>query len=292
MQSGKTLLLFLVCLSSSTLLLADDPLNAMPSAAEPLAKKLEKLTPEQRQAISLPNDPKQIVLSFALETETNKKPEPWLTVTAAGFMDSHVPMPGVTQRRQEQLANEELRWLLHLAVNECQGFQRDTKTLRDDFSAKPSSFATGLPDNRLNYTLHLQGKAHEFSLPEAALVVRPVRTRMKLGAFASLQKFAMFLVSRAYLGTAEERVVLLNDLNVQLQQEQQKLHPLVVPPPFELEHLGNALSTDKTPLLATFVQEVPLGDKKYQKITATIVKANKDEKPQITIVSMPISKLR
>lgn len=292
MQFGKTLLLFLIGLSLSDPLLADDPLNAMPSAAEPVAKKLEKLTPEQRQAIALPKDPKQVVLSLSNEHDPAKKAEPWLTVTANGQLDGHVPMPGVTQRRQEQLTSEELQWLLHLAVNECQGLQRDTAAIEKDFLAKPSRFAEGLPKNQLRYRMQLQAAAHEFLIPEAALTLRPTRSKMKLDAFASLQTYAKFLVSRAYLGTAEERVALLKDLNAQLQQEQPRLHPLVVPPPFELEQLAIAFATDKNPLLATFIQEVPLGDKKYQKITATILKANKNEKPQITIVSLAFSKMR
>lgn len=292
MQFGKTLLLMMVGLSWSARLLADDPLGAMPSTAEPLTKKLEKLTPEERQAIELPNDPKQIVLSLSNDDSPDKKAEPWLTISANGHLDGHMPMPGVTQRRQEQLSSEELRWLLHLAVNKCQGFQRDTEAIQKDFLVKPSMFAEGLPKNQLRFRLHLQAAAHEFLIPEAALIVRPTRTRMKLGAFASLQTYAKFLVARAYLGTNEERVVILKYLNAQLQQEQQKLHPLLVPPPFELEHLGSAFSTDKHPLLATFVQEVPLGDMKYQRITATIIKANKDEKPQITIVSRALSKQR
>jgi hypothetical protein len=290
MQHGLFLVLLILKLSSS--LQADDPLNALPTESEPLPKKLEKLTKEQQQAIALPKQPKQIVLSLALVAENAEKTEPWLTVTADGLIDCIVPMPMVTKRRQDQLAQEELQWLLHLAVNECRGFERDTETLQKDFAAKPSMFADGLPKNRLVYRLHLQAAAHEFALPEAALVVRPTRSRMQLGAFASLQTYAKFLVSRAYLGTTEEQTSILLAVNEQLQREQQQLHPLVVPPPFAIEHLTSAFGTDQNPLLASFQQEVPLGDKKYQRITATIIKSGKDEKPQIMIRSMALTKSR
>ena len=107
---------------------------------------------------------------------------------------------------------------------------------------------------------------------------------MKLSAFASLHKYANYLVSRAYLGTPDERESLLAQLNEKLKAE----YPDV--PQFRMEHLGGAVEVQGFDLFAIFQQEIELGENKYRRVTGLIQRKEGASEPAFSINTMEYSK--
>ena len=240
---GKILALTVLGVLSSAIcpdaaLPADDPWNAFPTADMSADERVKGLTAAQLQAIRIPENGADLVLSFSTirPTDGQQKSAPedglWLRVFANGQIDCRSLISLPTDRRSDTLTKPELAWLLHLAVNECQITKRSTKEIEDDFQRTVTKLpVTGEPPSHFRYYVKLPSGTDDLSIPEKALVVRPVRASMQLGAFASLNKYATWLVSRAYLGNPKERQSMLEQLNARLKKE----HPAV--PPFRIEHL-------------------------------------------------------
>jgi hypothetical protein len=123
-------------------------------------------------------------------------------------------------------------------------------------------------------------------IPERALILRPLRARLKLNAFASLNKYANFLVARAHLGAPDEREKLLAALNSKLEAD----HP--GDPAFRMEHLGAAIRTDDMDLSAVFQQVIELGDNQYKQLTGTILRKEPGSEPTISIIPLEYQKDR
>ncbi len=272
---------------------ADDPLDAFPTAEKTAAQRVKGLSDAQREAIRLPEKGTDVVFSIAMLPTANgpgdaaTKAEPWLRVFADGRINCGSSMPLSVERRDDTLTKAELAWLLHLAVDECQILSRTTKDIEAEFqqsrSAKP---VPGEPQQSFQYRVELPSGKNELLIPEKALMLRPLRANLQLGAFASLNRYANFLAARAHLGDAKQRQSLLDQLNDKLKTEQPTA------PAFRMEHLGGALNTPRVDLTAAFEQEIELEPGKFKRVTGSILRKEKGAPPAFSISAMEYMKLR
>jgi|APCry1669189070_1035195.scaffolds.fasta_scaffold05100_2 hypothetical protein len=273
--------------------LADDPLKAMPTAEDSTEAKVKRLTEAELQTIVLPEQGDQVVLSIAYhppatqQNESAEQPELWLRVYADGRIDCPGPMQANTQRCTDDLTSNELLWLLHLTVNECQGLVRSTDDIQADYEVNGQPKSAGdSPYGSYHYHVFLTGKANDFAIPVNALITRPLRARMKLNAFASLHTYANYLTARATLGKPPERTAILQALNEQLKLE----HPEA--PPFLMEHLVGSTSIGKLEVPAMFTQVVDLGGNKFREWSGQIIRREPDAEPTFSIRTKEFSKYR
>lgn len=290
-------LCFAAILSSAAVsLCADDPLNTFPTAEEPVEDRVRRLTEADLKAIQLPENGEQLVLSVSLgpnmdDEKEEAKPIQRLRVFADGRLECHTSIPQApsqfTEGRKDRLTHTELKWLLHLAVNECHILSRTSKDIADAFGERgKQDFRRGLPRQYFHYHIAIPAGTNDLLLPEEVLTVRPLRSRMKLGAFASLNKYATFLIYRAYLGDVTERDRLLEQLNNKLQLEDPKL------PPFRMEHL--VLANDATGIVmfkgaklsAMFWQDVEIAPKKFLRVIANVSRQQESDVPTFKFITM------
>jgi len=275
---------------------ADDPLNAFPTAEKPVDQRVSELTPAELQAIRVPAKDDQLVFSIAMvpfpadqkddEQNDAAKTGPWLRVFANGRLDGGSHQQPSDQRRADTLTKAELTWLLHLAVNECQILTRSTNDIWDPPQKQPPNVLKGRPQRIYQYHLNLNSGKNDLLIPEMALVMRPTRNRLKLDAFASLNKYANYLVARAWLGDPTERQTLLDQLNEKLKAD----HPDL--PPFAIEHLGAAVPLQNMDLSAVFQQEIVLGENQFKRVAGHILRKEKGAVPIFMIHTMDDSKDR
>lgn len=272
---------------------ADDPLDAFPTAEKTVEQRVKGLSDAERQAIRLPEKGTDLVFSIAMVPTSNgpgdaaTKAEPWLRVFADGRINCGSSMPLPVARRDDTLTKAELAWLLHLAVDECQILSRTTKDIEENFqrsrSARP---VPGDPQQAFQYRVELPSGTNELLIPEKALMVRPLRASLQLGAFASLNKYANYLAARAHLGDARQRQSLLDQLNGKLKTEQPQV------PAFRMEHLGGALNIQTVDLTAAFEQEIELEPGKFKRVTGSILRKEKGAPPIFSVRAMEYAKLR
>ncbi len=272
---------------------ADDPLDAFPTAEKTVEQRVKGLSDAERQAIRLPEKGTDVVFSIAMLPTANgpgdgaAKTEPWLRVFADGRINcgSSMPLPGA--RRDDTLTKAELAWLLHLAVDECQILSRTTKDIEAEYQrSRQARPVPGEPQQSFQYRVELPSGKNELLIPEKALMVRPLRASLQLGAFASLNKYANYLAARAHLGDAKQRQSLLDQLNEKLKTEQPTT------PAFRTEHLGGALNTPTVDLTAAFEQEIELEPGKFKRVTGSILRKEKGVPPIFSIRAMEYTKLR
>lgn len=284
----RSLFAVLTVVVSCERLSGDDPLGAMPTATESVGVKVSRLTVAQRNAIKLPKDHTQLVLSIAATDAKDEEPHPWFKAYADGKIECAQMFVKSEELAKDKLTQDELLWLLHLAVNECRALERTTADLQASYdanSSQPSKFGSP-PSVAFHYHLKLDGKGSDFTLPSHALILRPLRSKMALGEFASWHRYTSYLVSRAFFGDATERVVLLTELNKKLAIDQPS------GPPFQIVHLTAATRNEKFDLLASFEQEIALGNAKYRKLMGTVTRSKTESKPTFSINTMEFSKFR
>lgn len=272
---------------------ADDPLKAFPTAENPAEERVKRLTEGELKALEIPDDADTVVFSIATgpasagESPLTVEAEPWLRVFADGKIDcgNVLPLPG--KRRSDMLTTPELTWLLHLAVNECVILDRTTSRIDAAYQQRGAKrVANSEPQNYYLYRVRLSSKSNDLMIPERALVVRPLRARLKLVAFASLNKYANYLVSRAHFGPPDERQSLLEHLNEELGAE----YPDV--PQFRMEHLGAAVNIQGFDLSAVFRQEIDLGDNRFKRVMGMVQRKEKGSEPTFSINAMEYEKYR
>jgi len=264
---------------------ADDPLDAFPTAENTAEDRVKKLSEVELQAITLPADGNQIVLSITyLPLADSQQPdalptEPLLRVFADGRIDCGSLLLAHKERAKDSLSKSELQWLLHLATNECQILTRSTKAISDNYKSRRRRPADpGEPAREIRYHLALLSGKNELVIPEMALVLRPLRAEMKLPAFASFHHYANFLVARAFMGTEKERETILKAVNEKMKSTHDTL------PPFRIDHLGAALrGLPNVELSVVFQQEIPLGRAKYKRVTATFIQRDQGAEPEIKL---------
>jgi hypothetical protein len=270
---------------------ADDPLKAFPTAENSAADRVKRLNASELRAIKLPGDKNQLVFSMTVSPPSEgpqdaAAAEPWLRVFADGRIDcsSH---DLATERRDDKLTKDELLWLLHLAVNECQLLTRSTKDIETAYKKEnPDPPPKDQPQRNEQYHVNLPSGTNDLILPEWALILRPLRGQMKLGAFSSLHTYARHLAARPFLGTSKERQELLDQLNARLKAEKPDL------PPFRMEHLGSALQMKGFDLVAGFEQEIELEPNKFKRVMGTVMRKQKGMPPEFLIRTMDFSKYR
>ena len=297
MNHHKFVIVALLCILSTLTcptaeLHADDPLKAFPTPEKPVEQRVKELTEAELQAIRTPQNADQLVLSIATvpsgaKQEVPAEAKPWLRTFADGRIECGSLMESQSGRRHDTLTKAELVWLLHLAVNKCQILSRSTNDIEEDYRRQDRKHsANRKPPRHFQYHVNVSAGNKDLSVPEEALTLRPLRARMKLGAFASLHKYASYLVARAYLGDSTARQALLDQLNSKLQTERPNV------PAFRMEHLGAAISTNTFDLGAAFQQEIELGNDKYEKVTGNIMRKEKGATPTFSIQTMKFSKGR
>jgi hypothetical protein len=296
MQREKftTLVLFVAALilaSPLAAISADDPLNAFPTMENTVEERVKRLTEGELKEIEVPEDADTVVFSIATgPASVERSPrtvevEPWLRVFADGTIDcgNVLPLPG--KRSTDTLTKPELTWLLHLAANECVILDRTTSRIDAAYQQRGAKLvANGEPQNYYLYRMQLSSKSNDLMIPERALVVRPLRTRLKLVAFASLNKYANHLVSRAHFGAPDERQSLLEQLNEELEAE----YPDV--PQFRMEHLGAAVNIQGSDLSAVFRQEIELGENRFKRVMGMVQRKEKGSEPVFSINAMEYTK--
>jgi hypothetical protein len=287
----------LSCISLSVIaipeLLADDPLNAFPTTDSPAEDRVKQLPDAELKMLQLAGTPDELVFSIATVPSPEavkqgaSEPEPWLRVFADGRINCGSRINTTTLRRDDKLTNAELMWLLHLAVNECKILSRTTPDIQvekqEPGQKRPRE---GASSQLFKYHLKLLAGENDLQIPERALVLQPLRARMKLIAFGSLHKYANFLVSRAFLGEPAERQSLLEQLNRTLEREDANI------PAFRMEHLGAANSAFNVGLFAMFQQEVELEQNRFKQVSGTIIRKDKDAEPTFTIRTTNVQKYR
>jgi hypothetical protein len=268
----------------------------LPPEQENLAEKVRALSKSELEAIRLPENRSELVLSIAAIADAKAgeaaapKTEPWLRVFADGRIDCANPEIASDKRHEDTLTQDELVWLLHLAVNECQILRRSTQGIADDI-AKSGDRGPPKEEPNVNYEYHvkLPSGENDLSIPSRVLILRPLRGQLKLHNFGRLQPYAHWLAYRANLGKPKDRQQLLNQLNGTMLAE----HPDL--PLFRMEHLSGAASV-KTKLgdssSAVFVQELPVGNNKYKKVTGMILTPPQGDKPLFKVSTMEFSKYR
>ena len=272
---------------------ADDPLNAFPTEEDSADDKVKRLCEAELQAIQVPVKRDQVVLSIATASPSEEpgkppaEPEPWLLVFADGRINCGSLAPLQVSRRDDTLTESELLWLLHLAVNECRILSRSTEEIDEDYQAqqgkRPSKEE---PQEEFRYQVQLPSGENDLTIPQRVLILRPLRAQMKLIAFASLHRYANFLVARAYLGNPRERQSLLEQLNERLKAADPNASP------FRMEHLAGAVTSASVDLAALFQQEIALKENKYRKLTGHIMRKEKGMEPTFSIGAMEYTKYR
>lgn len=281
------------CWLSANQLLADDPINAMPTPEESIKVKVAKLTAAEREAIELPDDTNQVVFQLTLKRDADQadvaSPEPWLRVYADGRIDATTTnlIPKNPHQRSDRLTEDELVWLLHLIINRCEALERSTADILEAYAKIRDQPADDAEDRRsFHYHVHLADQMNTFAIPERVLITRPVRARMKLAIFASLHRYVSYLVAKAFLGEPAEREEIVRQLNKKLKKD----HPNI--PLFGMEHIAGAIRTDALSLSAVFMQEIELGDNRYQRVIAQISRKEDEDDLNIVIRIMDFSKYR
>ena len=254
---------------------ADDPLNAFPTSADSTDDRVKRLTDAEREAIRTPEQGEKPVFIVARgllnegRLDATAEAEPWLRVFPDGNIDCQALMIANAERCKDKLTKSELDWLMHLAVNECGILKRSTNDVEADFRVhgQKSAWVKGLGHGEyFRYDLAATSGENDLQVREAAIMVRPVRARMKLNAFASLHKYVYFLVSRAYLGDLADRNTLLDELNAALKIKEPNV------PAFRMDHLAGASTTDNVELFANFQQELALEEAKLKRVTGIVVR--------------------
>jgi hypothetical protein len=272
---------------------ADDPLKAFPTRDDPVEARVNRLTEAELQAIKVPEAGDELIFSIAKGPAADTRQpdeaevEPWVRVFSDGRIDCGSLSGFQVERRQDHLTKPELTWLLHLAVNECKFLSRSTKEVADDYQARGRTLP--VKGDRLQYVhfhVALASGSNDLSVPEYALMLRPLRADMGLFPFASLKKYAVFLVSRAFLGDPKSRMALLHQLNSKLHAER------LVVPSFRMEHLGAADCPLNHDLSAVFVQEIDLGGAHFKRVTGLVSRKEKGAEPIFSIQSMEYQKYR
>jgi hypothetical protein len=277
---------------------ADDPLNAFPTALASAAVRLKELTEEQLKTIQLPEKKSDLVFSIAtvpinVDDETDaRRMEPWLKVFADGHIDCRNQILWKAKRCQDRIEHPELLWLLHLAVNESHipsrstaDIEKDVERHRQTVKQRGRSNIYDLPvQEQYVYHLNLPTGQVDLQVPDVALVLRPLRRKLKLDAFASLNLYAHHLACRPYLGNLVDRNFLLVQLNEKLKDEEPTA------PPFGIEHLASASNLDNADLSAVFRQVIDLQTKnnnvrKYKEVTGFVVRRGPGDEPEIRVTS-------
>jgi hypothetical protein len=270
-------LLLAVVVSESARAL-DDPLDALPTERKPAEQRVKALTAKQLEAIQLPEDGKSVVFSITevpagttvTDENRGKLPEPYLQVFADGRVDctnqKNVPD---TSRYSDTLTSAELTWLMHLVVNE-------SKLMALDGNKFDAALRTRLnksvgPQGDMLYRITTRTKTHEVIIPEGVLMVRRLRKDLGLAPFASMRRFARFIVARAHL-TPKERDDVLIQLNAQLSGE------LPGNPRFLIEHLSGVMQQPNQDQNLDFTQVNEVGPKELSEVTAFVTRNPKDGK--------------
>jgi len=272
---------------------ADDPLRAFPTRDNTVEQRVKALGAAEKKTIRLPKNKGSLVFSITAAPAADDPPsgaatpDPWLRVFADGRADCGGDTPLQVERHEDMLAESELAWLLHLAVNECQILSGTTKDIEREFQQSGQSrSAPGEPRRSIKYYVELPAGKNELSIPERALVIRPLRGSLKLAAFASLDKYAIFLAARSHLGDPKERQVVLDQLNDKLKAEQPEL------PRFGMEDLSGAFNTKSVDLMGVFAQEIEVAPNKFKSITGNIARKEKGSPPTFSINVREFSKYR
>lgn len=280
---------------------ADDPLQAFPTEELPAEVRVQQLTEAQRNRLKLPENGDQVVFSISTvrpapantmppanavkPAEVQNEPTPWLRVFADGRIEARSETNPDAAYCQDTLAKAELAWLLHLAVGECEILERTSpeidaaiaalkKQSPDNARRNPAGAPAG---NHYRYDVDVPAGRNQLSIPEAALVTRPVRKRLQLDPFASLNRYARFLAARTCLGNDEKRRAILNEVNVALLLKDAGM------PLFKPEHIGASGVHAGGIFVAIFEQEIELGENRHRKATAIYTRRDPAANPAIQI---------
>ena len=279
-------------------LFGDDPLNALPTQELPVQQRVRQLSEAERHKVALPEDRGRRVLCISTDQPSpapaGLSAKPLLRVFADGRIEAQIDLNRNPQLCEDQLTEDELTWLLHLAVNQCDLLNRTPDSVETVLAEFEQDSAGVVNDpqvrealsNRYRYEVDLPAGQSNLFIPERALVVRPLRSRLDLAAFASLHSYVKFLAARACLGHESERQAILAQINARLRVE----HPGL--PDFGIEHLDSAGTLEAGVHTAAFQQEIALGDNRYRRVLGVYIRRGMDAKAEITIVSNEFQKYR
>lgn len=193
---------------------ADDLLSALPTTTDSLQAKLGRLTRKQNENLKVPVSKNQVVLGISVREAgsqgSDAKPVSLFTAIADGRIVARNYAPLSAEPKDGRVSEEELRWLIHLAVNECEAMSRSTDEMRRNYEAIPK---LAQPTAWFRFDVAIEGKQNSFEIPYEALTVRPIRNHLELDPFASLLAYTGFLTSRAYLGNSESQQLVLQRVN-------------------------------------------------------------------------------
>lgn len=131
-----------------------------------------------------------------------KELQPWLTVHADGRT---VCQSANSQPITATISHTELKWLLHLAVNECDLLSKKTA---DYTLQEPSKEKSGY-----QYKVSVKLGKNQLELPTKTLILKSLRFKLGLYPFKALNLFAMGISNRVNLGTKKQAVAILKVVN-------------------------------------------------------------------------------
>ncbi len=258
-------------------LMAQDRLEALKAikAADPEEPEsaddwVTSLDDQSLRQIELPVDSDQTVFVMHHDRqllEQAKEGEPWVTVFANGKIRCGSRMSQSGKQVESKLKPNELKWLLHLAVNECRLLERSS----EDYEVKKSRLKLG----SYRYLVTVKSGSNQLTLPEAALVVKSMQRKLDLGGFKKLNEYVHTIANRAHLGDEDEAKKILQAVNEELDSEYPEL------PSFQLHHLAMADRGNDNGFVCAFNRVIDLEDGRFENVTA--IYTLEGDQPQVRL---------
>lgn len=218
---------------------------------------VKTLSVEQLKSVELPDEPEAIVLAIYRPASRLVSPDqhkPQLTAFANGRVVCSGNVSMNAKPVEGMITQEELTWLLHLAVNECGILSKDSK----DYEKTKNHTGNGF----YKYELAVKPGSNKLTLPQDTLVVRSLRRKLGLDKFKDLSTYVMKLSNQVHIGSDSDAAKILRAINSKLADE----HPDL--PPFRPHHLTLADHGEDSQIICTFNRVIDLGDKQFEDITA------------------------
>ena len=231
---------------------------------------VKALDDDSLQQIGMPkeSDVKVFVMHHGMSLGgQSKEQEPWVTVFANGRIVCRSRMSQASKPVESKLDADELKWLLHLAVNECRLLERNS----EDYEVKKSRLGKG----SFRYSVTVNSGKNQLELPQAALVVKSMRRKLDLDSFKKLHDYVGKIANRIHLGDEDEAKKILETVNRELEAKHSEL------PKFRLHHLSMADRGDGSRFVCSFNRVIDLGDRQFEEVTAYYVL--EDEQPQVRL---------
>ena len=249
-----------------------DRTGTLPPAAtnqvsvKPPSELVKSISDLQRERISLSSDVESPVFTMSLPTATPRK-EPWMSVYANGRLICHGRLSPAASPVEAKISPDELKWLLHLAVNECKLLERESQS----YPAPKRNIGKGA----FNYMINVKSGSNDLQLPMDYLIVKTRRRDSGLDNFKLLNMFATGIVNQAIFTDFEGSAEILQKINDDLN----KNYP--GRPPFQLQHLALADRFDSSTFVCSFEHEIFLGDHRFEKLTGVFTAKGDETKVQV-----------